>query len=213
MRSEVVPSSFSFTVYSFLSVIFTLKASQGIEERSDQMATQFQFPLVSGMASLLSLGNLSSDPFMALDWSSSPNCNNSKSQETQETTVPATSATNTVTVSADPLFDQSEYTSRVEFGLKLGYTESQVQTALIKIGPRSDQNQLLAELIKLGATNSSSCSGNFNPDNNDSDVKSNFPRDIQSVPSASSSSASLKQTTASSCLRPIVIDGSNVAMR
>ena len=162
------------------------------------MATQFH-PLVSGMASLLSLGNLSSDPFMALDWSSSPN-SATKSQESQETIVPATT---------DPLFDQSEYTSRVEFGLKLGYTESQVQTALIKIGPRSDQNELLAELIKLGATNAS-CSGSSHSDNADSECKSSLPmaRDTQSVPS---SSASLKQTN--SCLRPIVIDGSNVAMR
>lgn len=177
------------------------------------MATQFHHhhPLVSGMASLLSLGNPSSDPFMALDscssWSSSTNSANSNSiksqQESQhETTVPVT------TNVTDPLYDQSEYTSRVEFGLKLGYTENQVQTALIKIGPRSDQNELLAELIKLGATNVT-YSGNSNPDHSsDADLKSGFSRDPQSVPSPC---ASLKQNP--SCLRPIVIDGSNVAMR
>lgn len=180
------------------------------------MATQFH-PLVSGMASLLSLGNHPSDPFMALDsWSSatSPNNVNNKSREPQETIVPAIHASSAASASsvADPLFDQSEYTSRVEFGLKLGYTESQVQTALIKIGPRTDQNELLAELIKLGATNTS-CSGNCNPDNSDgSDLKSNLSRDAQSVPS-SSPSASLSKQTPTSCLRPIVIDGSNVAMR
>lgn len=145
---------------------------------------------------------------MALDsfssWSTSTNSaasNTTKSQQgsQHEMIVPATT-------NVDPLFDQSEYTSRVEFGLKLGYTESQVQTALMKIGPRSDQNELLAELIKLGATNAS-CSSN--PDNTpDSDLKSSFSKDPQSVPSPS---ASLKQTP--SCLRPIVIDGSNVAMR
>lgn len=162
------------------------------------MATQFH-PLVSGMASLLSLGNLSSDPFMALDWSSNPN-SATKSEESREETqesrqeVPVT----------DPLFDRSEYTSRVEFGLKLGYTESQVQTALIRIGPRSDQNELLAELIKLGATNNP-CT-NHDPD---LDIKSCPSRDTQPVPSPSSAN-SLKPT---SCLRPIVIDGSNVAMR
>lgn len=147
---------------------------------------------------------------MALDscssWSSSTNSATTNStkplQESQnEIIVPATT-------NVDPLFDQSEYTSRVEFGLKLGYTESQVQTALIKIGPRSDQNELLAELIKLGATNAS-CSGNSNPDNSsDLDLKSSFSKDPQSVPSPP---VSLKPTP--SCLRPIVIDGSNVAMR
>lgn len=166
------------------------------------MATQFH-PLVSGMASLLSLGNLSSDPFMALDsWSSSLNSTSTKSQESQEIIVPATTT-------ADPLFDQSEYTSRVEYGLKLGYTESQVQTALIKIGHRPDDNELLAELIKLGATNAS-CPGSCHPNHAaDSDIlKSSLPRETRAVPS---SATSLKQTTP--CLRPIVIDGSNVAMR
>lgn len=178
------------------------------------MATQFH-PLVSGMASLLSLGNHSSDPFMALDpWSSSSSSNNvvNKSQESQDKLVPAIHASAAASSSsvADPLFDQSEYTSRVEFGLKLGYTESQVQTALIKIGPRTDQNELLAELIKLGATNAS-CSSNCNPDKAEcSDLKSNLSRDAQSLPS---SSASLSKQTITSCLRPVVIDGSNVAMR
>lgn len=46
------------------------------------------------------------------------------------------------------------YTQRVEFGLKLGYTERQVQAALAKLGPNPGQNELLAELIKLGASRS-----------------------------------------------------------
>ena len=47
------------------------------------------------------------------------------------------------------------YTQKVEFGLKLGYTERQVQIALAKLGPNPSQNELLAELIKLGATKNS----------------------------------------------------------
>lgn len=43
------------------------------------------------------------------------------------------------------------YTQRVEFALKLGYTERLVQAALGRLGPAPAQNELLAELIKLGA--------------------------------------------------------------
>lgn len=35
------------------------------------------------------------------------------------------------------------YTARVEFALKLGYTERQVQAALHKLGPNPGQNELL----------------------------------------------------------------------
>lgn len=43
------------------------------------------------------------------------------------------------------------YVQRVEFALKLGYTERLVQAALARLGPNPAQNELLAELIKLGA--------------------------------------------------------------
>lgn len=90
------------------------------------------------------------------------------------------------------------YTARVEFALKLGYNEKLVQAALHKIGSNPSQNELLAELIKLGAQN---------------------PRVAES-PSASPPEEtpghpgdSLLAENAGSQLRPVVIDGSNVAMR
>ncbi|XP_050082848.1 endoribonuclease ZC3H12A isoform X2 [Anopheles aquasalis] len=43
------------------------------------------------------------------------------------------------------------YQQRVEFALKLGYTERLVQAALQRLGPNPAQNELLAELIKLGS--------------------------------------------------------------
>ncbi|XP_049852810.1 endoribonuclease ZC3H12A-like isoform X1 [Schistocerca gregaria] len=43
------------------------------------------------------------------------------------------------------------YTARVEFGVKLGYSERLVQAALLKLGPAPAQNELLAELVRLGA--------------------------------------------------------------
>lgn len=48
---------------------------------------------------------------------------------------------------------QQEFSHKLEFGLKLGYSESQVEAAVAKLGLASDQNTLLAELIAL----SSSC--------------------------------------------------------
>lgn len=50
-----------------------------------------------------------------------------------QSTVPATANT-----------DDSAYQSRVEFALKLGYTEKLVQAALQKLGPNPEQNELLA---------------------------------------------------------------------
>ncbi|XP_397264.2 probable ribonuclease ZC3H12C isoform X2 [Apis mellifera] len=86
------------------------------------------------------------------------------------------------------------YTARVEFALKLGYTERLVQTALEKLGPDPEQNELLAELIKLGA----SCSQKSVDTSEESD---------------SVVDSDLATTENSGCsLRSVVIDGSNVAM-
>lgn len=76
----------------------------------------------------------------------------------------------------------------------MGYTEKLVQAALQKLGSSPGQNELLAELIKLGAQRGGSC------DNSPTDG----PSDID-LP--------LENLSASQTLRSIVIDGSNVAMR
>ncbi|XP_019869434.1 probable ribonuclease ZC3H12D isoform X2 [Aethina tumida] len=85
------------------------------------------------------------------------------------------------------------YTARVEFALKLGYTEKLVQTALQKLGQSPEQNELLAELIKLGAQRGASCDSS----------PSESPADVAEL------QAELEGLVQ---LRPIVIDGSNVAM-
>ncbi|EAT36237.1 AAEL011652-PA, partial [Aedes aegypti] len=84
---------------------------------------------------------------------------------------------------------------RVEFALKLGYTERLVQAALQRLGPNPAQNELLAELIKLGSQPGAKGAGEFSVDGGLSDPLM-----------AASSDASEES------LRPIVIDGSNVAM-
>lgn len=107
-----------------------------------------------------------------------------------------------------------EYQSKLEFALKLGYSEETVRLVLSKLGPDTLINDILGELVKLG-------------------TKSDSEQPAGSLASTSSSSSSSSscgcsdlldgQRSDSPCpsdslcdqdnLRPIVVDGSNVAMR
>lgn len=105
------------------------------------------------------------------------------------------------------------YTARVEFALKLGYTEKLVQAALQKLGPDPGQNELLAELIKLGAT----CSPKFtdSPDEVDGLLDAEVGTDEGGgsiLTSTMATNAMAMNAISSMDLRPVVIDGSNVAM-
>lgn len=110
------------------------------------------------------------------------------------------------------------YTSRLEFALKLGYTERLVQAALHRLGANPTQNELLAELIKLGAQQLT-CPTGANKLNCDY-VCDGVPSEC---PALSALSCSQEIGSSGACedgflgtggdmLRPIVIDGSNVAM-
>lgn len=98
------------------------------------------------------------------------------------------------------------YTQRVEFALKLGYTEKLVQAALARLGAEPAQNELLAELIKLGAQQGMPNGGEQTGNNSNNSTGTN---------NCGSSNASKCQTESSdnrhTGLRPIVIDGSNLA--
>lgn len=107
-----------------------------------------------------------------------------------------------------------EYQAKLEFALKLGYSEETVRLVLSKLGPDTLTNDILGELVKLG-------------------TKSDSEQPAVSVASTSTSSSSSSscgcpdlldgQRSDSPCpsdslcdqdnLRPIVVDGSNVAMR
>lgn len=91
--------------------------------------------------------------------------------------------------------------SKVDFALKLGYSEELVLLVLRKLGPDSLINDVLGELVKLGTK-----------------------PDLQAQGGGSSTTISSTSPTSSfdSCsqwaedkenLRPVVVDGSNVAMR
>ncbi|XP_025158715.1 endoribonuclease ZC3H12A isoform X2 [Harpegnathos saltator] len=102
------------------------------------------------------------------------------------------------------------YTARVEFALKLGYTEKLVQAALQKLGPDPGQNELLAELIKLGATYSPRLSDG--PEEADGLLDTEMGTDDGGGSILNSTTTMTMNTTSSAGLRPVVIDGSNVAM-
>jgi ribonuclease ZC3H12 len=104
----------------------------------------------------------------------------------------------------------------------LGYTERLVQAALARLGPNPAQNELLAELIKLGAQQGTK--GDFALDlHNDGgslfspthDSSSSLTTDDSpSTPLSTLSTLSTQSSTGAggTTLRPVVIDGSNVAM-
>jgi len=103
-----------------------------------------------------------------------------------------------------------EYTSRLEFAKKLGYSESQVQIALSKLGPCPSQNELLNELILLDSANPSS-SLESELDSGDTNAKKGTNIPLRGA--SRKNSASTPTVVDSTSLRHIVIDGSNVAMR
>ena len=78
-----------------------------------------------------------------------------------------------------------------DFAIKLGYSESKIVTGLSKLGPSADKNALLCELLKA-----------------ESSVKQ-----LEEGSSIVSYEKPHPVPEDASCLRPIVIDGSNVAMR
>lgn len=98
------------------------------------------------------------------------------------------------------LINDPSYASRVEFALKLGYTELQVQKALAKLGAQPAQNELLAELIRLASLPGSSSTGSSG-----SIAEGPVTEAVHRPLSVTYSDETL--------LRQIVIDGSNVAIR
>lgn len=123
----------------------------------------------------------------------------------QESTTPAT----------DP---DSDYRTKVDFARKLGYSEELVVLVLRKLGPAALTNDILGELVKLGTKAETEQHGSL--------AKSQSSSSSPSLACSSSSSSLSSNSSLDLCrplfqvqpndienLRPIVVDGSNVAMR
>lgn len=97
--------------------------------------------------------------------------------------------------------------SKLEFFYKLGYSKEQVGKVLEKLGQDASENDLLQELIQMGSSRIQE--------------SENWMQQFRFRPSAQASCKALTvspQSTEEAShpatdLRPIVIDGSNVAMR
>ncbi|XP_043913637.1 probable ribonuclease ZC3H12B [Protopterus annectens] len=101
-----------------------------------------------------------------------------------------------------------EYQSKMEFALKLGYAEEQIQAVLNKLGADALINDILAELVRLGNKNEAEAQGSSN-----SGIATLVPRGPCTKEIASPEMSLEDEVVDSSDnLRPIVIDGSNVAM-
>ncbi|KAM8977644.1 LOW QUALITY PROTEIN: putative ribonuclease ZC3H12C [Pelodytes ibericus] len=97
-----------------------------------------------------------------------------------------------------------EYQTKLDFALKLGYSEEQVLLVLNKLGTNALINDILGELVKLGGKS----------ENEQNGVASNLvSREASSIESQRSESPFHQEVIDDiENLRPIVIDGSNVAM-
>ncbi|KAK1902415.1 putative ribonuclease ZC3H12C [Dissostichus eleginoides] len=118
---------------------------------------------------------------------------------------------------SSPTDPATEYRTKVEFALKLGYSEALVLLVLRKLGPDALINDILGELVKLGTKTEMEQQGG-----------STAYQSLSSSPSSSlnGSFASSNNSSLDSCrmlcpsqllddkdnLRPVVVDGSNVAM-
>lgn len=102
-----------------------------------------------------------------------------------------------------------EYQAKMEFALKLGYSGEQIQTVLNKLGSDALINDILAELVRLGNKSESE------PQPNSMATTGTLVARGQCVKEITSPELSLEDEVVddSDNLRPVVIDGSNVAMR
>ncbi|XP_030074460.1 endoribonuclease ZC3H12A [Microcaecilia unicolor] len=101
--------------------------------------------------------------------------------------------------------DQNEVQMKVDFFRKLGYSSEEIHVVLQKLGCRADTNTVLGELVKHGAA-----AVEKEVSLEDSTDSFLLPRGGASVKTPLSLPSS--EETEANNLKPIVIDGSNVAM-
>lgn len=126
----------------------------------------------------------------------------SQSSTVQEFREDETSAGSAIKAASD-----REYQTKMEFALKLGYSGEQVETVLSKLGAAALINDVLAELVRLG--------NKVEPENQPCSSTATLISRTPCVKETVSPEVSVEEESVDTFdnLRPIVIDGSNVAMR
>ncbi|CAG0887564.1 unnamed protein product [Cyprideis torosa] len=119
------------------------------------------------------------------------------------------------------------YLNRLEFGLKLGYQEEQVQAVISKLGIEAENNKILAELIQLGTAGRDEREGTSSPRPHSLISSSRSTPDLiastttspapqcttaTSTTPCSTAAVTLAKKSNSQELKHIIIDGSNLAM-
>uniref|UniRef100_A0A672LY06 Zinc finger CCCH-type containing 12B n=1 Tax=Sinocyclocheilus grahami TaxID=75366 RepID=A0A672LY06_SINGR len=99
-----------------------------------------------------------------------------------------------------------DYQTKMDFALKLGYSGEQVESVLSKLGSNALINDVLAELVRLG--------NKGDPESQAAVGSAGLTPRVLGAKEAISPEASLEEDPSDTYdnLRPIVIDGSNVAM-
>uniref|UniRef100_A0A672Z6F6 C3H1-type domain-containing protein n=1 Tax=Sphaeramia orbicularis TaxID=375764 RepID=A0A672Z6F6_9TELE len=116
---------------------------------------------------------------------------------------------------SDPASEASvkEYQAKLDFALKLGYSEETVRLVLSKLGPDTLINDILGELVKLGTKSDSEHPTTSLASTSSSSSSSSSCACSDLLDSQRSDSPSLSESLCDQDnLRPIVVDGSNVAM-
>lgn len=107
-----------------------------------------------------------------------------------------------------------EYQAKLDFALKLGYSEETVRLVLSKLGPNTLINDILGELVKLGTKSDSEQSAGSLASTSSSSSSSSSCGCSELLDGQRSDSPCLSDSLCDQDnLRPIVVDGSNVAMR
>lgn len=109
----------------------------------------------------------------------------------------------------------SEFQAQLDLFLKLGFSQAQVRAAFLKLGLNADTNRVLGELIQAAGESEEREEPTASPvlvsrGDASSNVRS-AQNPCHNAPAVSSAPEELVEDE--EALRPIVIDGSNVAMR
>lgn len=106
--------------------------------------------------------------------------------------------------------ESEELRLQVDFFRKLGYSPAEVKVALRKLGLSADTNTVLGELVRIRTNASPSLSDN---EESSTDLKDPLLPPSWNIRKCRIPPQFEEQNNVDSELRPIVIDGSNVAMR